>query len=144
MVETDRRNGRAFGCHHIGRVQTPAQPHFKNKIIGRMLGKGQKGGRCRDFKKRNRAVLIGRFNAPQHFFQKRFGNRFTAQNNPFVKARQMRRVISMDAVALRFQYGAQHGRGRAFAIGAGNMDNGGTFILRMVKRRQEPPHAVER
>ncbi len=144
MVETDRRDGGAFGGHHIGCIQTPAQPDLKNEIIRRMLAKGEKSRRRGHFKKRDGTALIGRFDTPQHFFQKRFGNRLTAQNNTLVKAGEMRRVISVHAVALRLQYGAQHGGSRAFAIGAGNMNDGGTFILRMVERCQEPPHAVKR
>ena len=144
MVETDRCDGGAFGGRHIGCIQTPAQTDLKNEIIRRMLAKGEKSRRRGYFKKRDGAALIGRLDTPQHFFQKRFGNRLTAQNNTLVKAGEMRRVISVHTVALRLQYGAQHGGGRAFAIGAGNMNDGGAFILRMVERGQEPPHAVER
>ena len=107
MVHGNRRDGGTFRGDDIGRVQPPAQTDFQNQRIGMVLGKSQKRRRRGDLKKRDGAALIGFFDPRQNIFQKRLGNFCAGQNNPFVKADEMRRMISMHALALGFQHGAQ-------------------------------------
>lgn len=144
MVEADRRDGRERRGDDIGRIQPPAKANFEDEIIGGVFAKSQKRSRRGDFKKCNRTALIGRLEPRQHIRQTGLRNLFAAQEDTLVKAHQMRRVIGMHNPAIGLQHGAQHGGGRAFAVGAGNMNDRRAFILRVIERGEDAPHAVER
>ena len=57
---------------------------------------------------------------------------------------KMRRRVDMHRLAGRFQHGAQEGRRRPLAVGAGNMNHWRQLQLRMAELAHQNLHAVER
>ena len=138
----DHRQRRAVD--HIGRVQPPAQPDLQQGVIRRAAGKGQKRGAGRDLEIGDVRALVGAIARVQHRTQMVFGNQLSGQPDPLVKPRQMRAGIGVHHLAHRLQPGPDHRLGRSLAVGSGQMDHRRQVAFRMVQRRQQPPHPVQR
>ena len=67
-----------------------------------------------------------------------FGDQLAGEADALVKAHQMRRSVDMDAIARAFQHRARIGADRAFAIGAGDMDDGRHLALGMAELGEQP------
>ena len=144
MIQRDGGDDRQAGRHHIGGVQTSAETHLEQGPVGRGAGKGQKGGAGGDFEKRDAVRAVGLHAFIQQGGQRRFADQRARNPDAFVKAGKVGRGIGVDAGTGMFHAGAHHGLGRAFAIGARDMDHGRQAVFRIAKGREEPVHAVER
>ncbi len=149
MVERHRRDhAHQRALDHVGGIQSSAQADFEQKHVGRMARKQQQRGRRRDLEHGDGTSGIGRFTFGKRLGQLRVRRQpafaFTTQPDSFVEAHEMRRGIDVHAQPGRFEDRAHERDGRAFAVGAGDMDHGRQPPLRMVERGQNAPHPIER
>jgi hypothetical protein len=107
----------------IGGVKAAAQTHFDDAGVGGMLGEGKKGGGGGDFEEAGADPFCDIEDAGEIGGQRFVGNQLAADPDAFVEAHQMGRGEDMDGLPVRFERGAQEGAGRAFAVGASNMED---------------------
>ena len=150
VVERDGRDdGERRPRDDVGGVEAAAEAHLQDQRIGRMLGEGLKGGRRRDLEEGDGIAGVGALRAREHIDQLGLadGPRLAVgagQLDALVEAHQMRRGVDVHALARRLQHGLEVGRGRALAVGAGDVDDGRQAILRVAELGQQPLDAAER
>ena len=86
MVIANGGNDTGDGVEHIGRVISPAEAHFDNRVIRCMFGKSQKRRRRCRFEKGEGLSCVGLHDALQHIEKNIIGNLFGGQSDAFVKA----------------------------------------------------------
>lgn len=117
----------------IGSVQTAAQPYFKDAGVCGMLGEGEEGGGGSDFEEAGPDAFGHVQHAGQIMGERFVADQLTVEADAFVEADEMGRGEHMDAPAVCFERGAQEGAGRAFAVGACDMEDGRQRAVRIAQ-----------
>jgi hypothetical protein len=150
VIHGDGRDDRECGCvDHVGRIETAAEPDLEKHHIGRRFRKSEERRRRRDLEKRDRRTRIDFRDALEQMRQPSIGNGLRASvcigdGDALVEAHEVRRRIDMYAACRSLENGFQEGNGRAFAVGARHMDDGGEFPFRMAKLVEKPLETLER
>ena len=144
MVDRDGGDDRQARGHHVGGIQTPAQTNLQQGPVRRGAGKGEEGGGGGDFKEGDRVGTVLGDTFIQQGGQGGFADQLPRQPDAFVKPGEVGRGIGVDPGARRLQPRAQHGLGRAFAIGAGDVDHRGQMLFGVAQGGQQAVHAVQR
>ena len=149
MIDRHRRDdAHKRPLDHIGGVEPAAEPDFEKQDVGRVAREQQKRRRGLDLEYRDRRVAV-----PGFAFGQRLGQRgivdelaaaVAADAEALVETDQIGRGIDMHALAGRFQDRAHEGDGRAFAVGAGDMDQRRQLLFGMIERGKQALDAVER
>ena len=136
MIEGDVGDDAGQRRDDVGRIEPSAEAGFPNHEVAFLFAKKFQRHHRDDFKKRR--VMVG-----GKLFQQRlqfrdepdnlvFGNKLPVELNPFAEGNQMWRGEQPDAQAGRAVNAFEHGAGRAFAIGAGDVDEA-EFFLRITR-----------
>ena len=141
VVEGDVGDDAGQRRDDVGRVQPPAQAGFPDHQVAFLFGEKFQRHHRDEFKKRR--VMVRREIAsssgcnssdqPDDFV---FRNQLAVDLNPFAERNQMRRGEQPDAQSRRAINAFEHGAGRAFAVGAGDVDEA-EFFLRIARQRGE-------
>jgi len=122
MVDAQLRDAAHHGIgDDVGGVQPPAKANLDNAGVSRMLGKGQKGCRCRHLEKARIHPFGNVQNTLQITRQRIVADQLSRHPDTFVEADQMGRRKDMDGLAIGFHRRAQEGAGRSLAVGARNV-----------------------
>ncbi len=133
---------------HIGGVEPAAEADFQQHNVGRMAREQKKagGGLHLEDGDRRVAVLCLAFGERRAEFgvADQPAAAIVAETKPLVDADKIGRGIDMHALARRLEDRAHEGDGRAFAVGAGDVDDRRQAPLRMIERGEKPLDAIER
>ena len=140
MVERDVGDDAGQRRDDVRRVEPSAKAGFPNHQVAFLFGEKFQRHDRDDFKKRR--VMVG-----GKLFEQRlqfchqpddfdFRNQLPVDLNSFAERNQMRRGEQPDAQSRRAINAFQHGAGRAFAVGAGDVDEA-EFFLRIACQRGE-------
>ena len=141
MVDRHRRDDAGERLlDHVGGVEPAAEPDFEQQHVGGMAREQQEARRGLDLEHGDRLAAVGAL-----AFGQRGGQLFVGDQTPppgadaeaLVEAHQMRRGVDVHAAAGRLQHRAHEGDGRAFAVGAGDMDDRRHAPLRMAERAEQ-------
>ena len=149
MVERDRRDhARQRMVDDVGGVEAAAQADFQQQHVGRVAREQHECRRRLDLEHGDRRFAIEAFALAERVGKLGVRNQHAAPRpadpESFVDAHQVGRGVGMDALAGRLEDRAHERDGRAFAVGAGDVDDGRHTPLRVAEAVQDPPHAVER
>ena len=145
VVERDGRDdAEARRVNDVGGVEAAAEADFEQGEIGRRLGEGEKGGRRGDLEEGDLLAAIGLFAAFEKSDQTVLVDQVAGDADAFMEAREVRRGVDVDAVATRLEPRADHRDGRAFAVGAGDVDHRRQAAFGMAERGQKPFDPTER
>ena len=149
MIDRHRRDdAHKRTLDHIGGVEPAAEPDFEKQNVGGMAREQKKRRGGLDLEHRDRRVAV-----PGFAFGQRLGQRgivdelaaaLAADAKALVEVDQIGRGIDVHALAGRFEDRAHEGNGRAFAVGAGDMDQRRQFLFRMIERGKQALDAIER
>jgi hypothetical protein len=144
MVHVDGGDDAEEGAFDdVGGVQGSAQAHLDDRQIGRGLGHGDEGRRRGAFEHRRLDAAHG-LDPVEDGVELRVLDQLSGQPDPLIETDQMGRGIGVDPEAGRLGHGADEGDGRALAVGAGDMDDGGQAKLRIAEDGAEGAHTVQR
>ena len=132
---------------HIGRVQPAAEAGFEQQKVGGTRREDRKRGGSRDLEKRDRVVSVhalafGECPSERRIVDQNAAARVT-QANALVKADEARRRIGVYTEPRRFENRAQDRDGRAFAVGARDMNRRRQFALGMAETREQAMNTAE-
>ncbi len=127
----------------VGRVQPAAKADFDDAGIGRMFGKGKEGHRRRHLEEARPDVARNIEHAGEIGGQRIIRDQRSVQPDPLIEAHQMGGGEHMDAAPFRLQRGAQEGAGRAFAVGARDMEHRRQRAMRVAQPLQQAGDAVQ-
>ena len=132
---------------HVGGVEATAQSHFQQQHVGRMPRKQHEPHRGRDLEHRDRHTSVDALAFVERVDEFRVAHQHApaglAEAITLVHAHEVRRGVGVDLGARRFQHRAHERDGRAFAVGAGDVDHRRQPALRMAELREDALHAVE-
>ena len=140
MVQGDVGDDAGQRRDDVRRVQPSAEAGFPDDQVAFLFGEKFQRHDGDDFKK-GRVMIGGKLleqrlnfrDQPDHFI---FGNQLAVDLDPLAKRNQVRRGEQADAQAGRAINAFQHRAGRAFAVGAGDVDEA-EFFLRIARERGE-------
>ena len=149
MIDRHRRDdARQRALDHIGGVEPAAEPDFEKENVGGITREQQKRGRGLDLEHRDRRVAVPGFafgeRSGELSILDKFSAAVAADAEALVEMNQIGRRIDMHALAGRFKNRAHEGDGRAFAVGAGDMDQRRQFLFGMIERGKQALDAIER
>jgi hypothetical protein len=152
VVEADAREDRQHGPRDVGGVEPSTEAGLEH---------GQIDSRPREMHERHRrqhlepgrAAAAAPAGGPVHPLDRRDhqvegpdevggGDRPAAHADAFLDRVDMRRQVAAHPVSGRLQHRGQHGDGRAFSLGAGDVDHG-KLVVWIADGGQQPPHPSE-
>ena len=152
MVHIDRPDDRRIAIEHIRRVPAAAHAHFDHGDIDRSIGELPDGHSRQHFEEAHfrLALLRHRRVDKLHEIPDLFpgvdeiviAQLLAVNRDALVDALKMRRGVQPGAHAVRPADGLGHACRRAFAVGAGDVDDA-ERVLRMPQQVEHHRHAVE-
>ena len=122
MIEIDARDHRDLGHPHRRRVEAPAETDFEHRHVdglAREMVQRQRRRRLEHRRVEARHQCAERLDAVDHAV---LGNGLAIDADTFAEGDQVRRGVEADVVAVGFQDGGEHGRHRALAVRAADLD----------------------
>ena len=131
VIEMDRRDDRQLGLNDVCRVQSAAEADFHHAPLNPCLAKSAKSRGGHRLEKRGVAVrseflreaVVGSTNLVDGRGEIRVANLLAVQPDALVETHQVGRGEESGGVSGGPQAGLDHGGGRAFAVGAGDVDD---------------------
>ena len=128
----------------IGRVEPAAEPDFDHGSVGGRSRKGEEGDGGRDFEEAGLDAVAG----VENFARASAASASSSISRPAMRMRSLKRtrcgLVKMCTVSAgRLERGAKEGAGRAFAVGAGDMEDGRKRVLRAAEPVEQAGDAVE-
>ena len=108
-----------------------------------MFRKALQCGACGNLKIGDCLTAIGAIAAIKQLCERRFADQIASDADAFMKSREMRRGIGVNPSSRAFEPGADHRLGAAFAVGAGQMNDGWQLVLWISQCAQKPPNPVQ-
>ncbi len=143
MVQRNRGNRAGLRLHHIRRIEPSAQPDFQHRHLDSGLGKVEKRHRRRQLEECRsqvgRHACLKPLSKLRHL---RFSDHGLVDSNPLAKINEMRRRVQPHTIAGCLQHGRRHGRRRAFAVGAADVQTPEP-PLGITQPAQERPHGLK-
>ncbi|MBB4403490.1 hypothetical protein GGD52_003992 [Agrobacterium tumefaciens] len=150
VIERNRHNDRDSGVvDHIGRIETPTKTHFDDSCVSRMFRKKKEHNCSQNLEDGNLLAFVGNFNTAQSIREDSIIDKappLTGHTDAiaFMPIDEMWLGMHVHGKSGCFQQGPTKGADRAFAVGAGDMDDGRHSILRIAEFLKEPGNSIER
>src|SRR6476619_5437502 len=114
---------------HIGRVKAAAEPDFEDAGIGRSSCEGEDRRGCCDVEKAGLDSIARIENFGEKRLKSLVIDQAAGDANPLVEADKVRAGEYVDLVPARLERCSEEGDGGAFAIGPGDVEDGGQRVL---------------
>lgn len=135
--------GNEWAGDDVGRVEPAAQADLDNAGVGRGTGEGEKSGCGGNFEEACADVAGDIEHFPEQGGEGVVVDQVAGDADSFVEADEMRAGIDMRGEAGGLDRGAEKGAGRAFAVGAGDMEDRWQAVLRVAETGEQRRDALK-